>query len=92
MSCPYCDGTHSVASPTYYAVIVDGQIGFRRHPIPEGWPDVFDLEAAEACLEVTGAEMGDADRETANQNVADLTTQLRWAIAQLRAERCKVIP
>lgn len=50
------------------------------HPIPAGWPDVFDPAAAEAVIEVTLEEYGNAP------GITELITELRWAIAQLRAE------
>lgn len=50
-------------------------------PVPAGWPDSFDPEAAEAVIEVT------LEKHRGQAGIHELIVELRWAIAQLRAER-----
>lgn len=52
-----------------------------ERPIPAGWPDAFDPAAAEALIAATLDELGNAP------GICELVGELRWAIAQLRAER-----
>ena len=51
--------------------------------IPPGWPDEFDPETAEATIAVAEEEQ---ELAPGSVNLA-LVVELRWAIAQLRAER-----
>jgi hypothetical protein len=51
-------------------------------PVPHGWPDEFDPEAAEAVI-ASAHEVG----RDATDVILSLVVELEWAIAQLRAER-----
>lgn len=57
------------------------------YPVPDGWPDEFDPEGAEAVIEASlevGSEITGAQ--------LSLIVELQWAIAQLRAERAGAKP